>query len=274
VDRAHLRVRGHRRSARRSNMGAGRPRGRGDALLATGGGDAWLARWRDVTQEEERAKAKECEATARWEQTLEDHVRRKEHGKALELALRLDRPRGTLRVLQELLEEPGGGAILAKLVRDWSMETVVKLLQQAHDWNTRARNCAVATAVVEAVMGAVPAHILAREDEVAALLAGIVPYAERHFSRVDGLKGRSYLLDWVLRSMEKLEPLGVGGDGKKEEWEQRISNTFLVPPPKRVAMDTSGGAVKKMKVMEEEAPSSDEEVFSIGDSDSDSDAAE
>ena len=59
------------------------------------------------------------------------------------------------------------------------------MLTYCREWNTRARNSHIAMLVVKAVVTTIPAAKLATEyDGIPKILAGIAPYAERHFDRL------------------------------------------------------------------------------------------
>jgi hypothetical protein len=113
----------------------------------------------------------------------------------------------------------------------------------------------------------VPADKLASTNGVPEIMAGIMPYAERHFDRLDRLYMSSYLLDFTLVSMGNLDPLD--NDQDFESWE---ASSKLVLPPTFVdgrvqvgGMDVVG---KARTTAGEDASQSDDEVVTVGDSDS------
>jgi U3 small nucleolar RNA-associated protein 13 len=181
-------------------------------LLVSGGADSKLTVWQDNTlQVEEEQRAKEAE-TILLDQKLGNHLRHKEYGKALEIAFQVDKPMQALKVLSAVIEQDiqrGVGSGLRSLqshARTWDMERVAQVLKSCRDWNTRARNAHIAMMVVKAIVTTISVHQLtSAKNEIPEILAGIIPYAERHFDRLDRLHSNSYLLDFALTGLGALD---------------------------------------------------------------------
>ena len=151
---------------------------------------------------------------------------------------------------------------LQRHVQNWPMDRTTQVIRYCRDWNTRSRNSHIAMLVIKAIVTTIPAHKLAVADEVPELLAGITPYAERHFLRLDNLLTSSYLLDFTLFSMGNMDIDEIAASKAYAEWE---ANTHLVLPPKQVdGRIQVGGAVglhkKAAKIEEYES----DEVMTIG----------
>lgn len=128
----------------------------------------------------------------------------------------------------------------------------------------------MAMLVVRAVVTTIPAAKLATSYEgIPEILAGISPYAERHFDRLDRMVGDSYLLDFTLTSMGSLH-------GSNHEdyhaWAERRSK-YVLPPKEAEGKIQIGGSliVGGKKSRGSQSESSDDDVVTIGDSDTDSD---
>lgn len=161
---------------------------------------------------------------------------------------------------------------LQRHVRNWPMDRTTQVIRYCRDWNTRSRNSHIAMLVIKAIVTTIPTHKLAGADEAPELLAGITPYAERHFSRLDNLLASSYLLDYTLFSMGNMGIDEIAASKAYAEWE---ANTHFVLPPKRVdGRIQVGGAVglhkNAVKLEEDES----DEVMTIGSSDSDDESME
>ena len=156
---------------------------------------------------------------------------------------------------------------LQRHVRNWPMERTTQVIRYCRDWNTRARNSLIAMLVIKAIVTTIPAQKLAKANDVPELLAGITPYAERHFSRLDNLITSSFLLDFTLFSMGYLDVDDVAASKEYAEWE---SKSKLVLPPKQVdgRIQIGGAALVGLhKKAAEMAEESDDEVVTIGSSD-------
>ena len=141
------------------------------------------------------------------------------------------------------------------------MDKTAQILRYSRDWNTRARNSDVAMIVVRAIVSAIPTNTLASVDGVPEILAGIIPYAERHFERLDKLISSSYLIDYTLMSMGSL--MEEGDDEENTNWEAKCKLVLTQKPKKP----------NNMLLSESEPESSDDEVVTIGDSDDSDDDA-
>lgn len=148
------------------------------------------------------------------------------------------------------------------------------MLTYCREWNTRARNSHIAMLVVKAVVTTIPAAKLATEyDGIPEILAGIAPYAERHFDRLERMVGDSYLLDHTLYSQGSL----FGSNTESyNEWTER--SKLVLPPTEADGRIQIGGSLvvggKRNKGGESSGSESDSDVMTIGDSDSEDEKLE
>jgi len=193
-------------------------------LLVSGAADSKILVWKDTTaQLEDEERAKEAEQVL-LDQQMFNHMRHKEYDKALDIALRVDKPRQTLKVLTAMLENEISSAkskaqkqpvaILQKHVASWDIDRIAQVAKYCREWNTRARNSALAMWMIKAIVTTVPVEVLTSKEanqtahgNLSEIFAGITPYAERHFDRVDRLYSNTYLLDFMLANMSSLDPL-------------------------------------------------------------------
>jgi U3 small nucleolar RNA-associated protein 13 len=206
-------------------------------VVVSGGADSRLVVWEDNTQEiEDDLRLKEAE-TIMLNQMLENHLYHREFDKALELALRVDKPRAVMRIISSIIEsgyddkgKRDGLEALQVHVKNWDMERVQKILKYCRDWNTRARNAPVAMTLVKALVTSIPVDKLSSINGIPETLAGITPYAERHFDRLDRLYTSSYMLDFTLRGLGVFD--GTDNDSSREQelasWE--ASSKLVLPP--------------------------------------------
>lgn len=245
----------------------------GNKTVISGGGDSQILVWQDTTKEVEDAKSAEREEAIVMDQKLANHLRHKEFGQALDIALNLDKPRLTLKVLNSIIETDvkenrSPSTTLKVYVQTWSMDRISQMLQYCREWNTRARNCDVAMLVIQAIVSVFPAEKLAAESGIPEILAGVTPYAERHFDRLDRLYASSYLLDFALYSMGSIDK---DDNDDFAAWE---SQSKLVLPPSHVdgKVQVGGKAVVGHRAGQQAYDEdSDGEVSTVGHSDSSSD---
>ncbi|EJK47883.1 hypothetical protein THAOC_33368 [Thalassiosira oceanica] len=235
--------------------------------LFSGGADSKIAVWRDTTKEREDAARDAEEQNILMEQRLSNHLRHKQYEQALELALELEKPNQVLKVLTEIVEKDAKRneiVTLRKHAASWSVDVLKQILRYCREWNTRARNSHIAMLVVKAVVTTVPAVKLASYEGLPEIMAGILPYAERHFERLDKMVGNSYLLDYTLFSMGSLH--GSNTDSYNE-WLEK--SKYLLPPSEAEGRIQVGGSLIVHGKTTEETDESEDEVLTIGTAESD-----
>lgn len=236
--------------------------------LISGGADSQIVVWNDTTKLMEDTKHAEEEEAILVDQKLANHMRRKEYVEALEISLDRDKPHQTLKVLNAIIEADlqkglNGVTSLKTFTKSWTMDRLVRLLQYCREWNTRARNAHVALLTIKVIATTVPAHTLAAAPGVPEILAGIVPYAERHFDRLDRLHSSSYLFDFALSSMGAVEASSEGDEFTG--WEPKL---VLPPTTMDGRLDIGGNAVVGATInRKRDYPDSDDDVVTLGDSD-------
>jgi U3 small nucleolar RNA-associated protein 13 len=236
-----------------------------DGMLVSGGADSTLRAFRDTTQELDEQRRQEEEQNILMEQKLANHLRFKEYEHALELALTMDKPRQALKVLtaisdNDLNKEKDAIATLQSHIKNWSMSRVSQVMRYCRDWNTRARNSFITMMTVKAIVTTIPADQLACVEGLPEIVAGIMPYAERHFDRINKLRTSSYLIDFTLLSMGCLDDKE---SGEYLKWE---ADSKLLTTPKTVdgRIQVGGQAITGFN----NNSYSDAEIISVGESDS------
>lgn len=179
-------------------------------ILCTAGADAKIVVLKDSTVIENEAIKIEQERSILMEQKLTNHVLKHEYELALDMALTMFKPMQTLNVLVMIIENQRTPKvdhkdILISYVKSWSVNRIIQVLHYCRDWNTLARNCNVAMLMLRAIVSTVPAQTLAAEDSIKELMEGIIPYTERHYDRIDGLKTDSHIIDYFLKTSEFMD---------------------------------------------------------------------
>jgi U3 small nucleolar RNA-associated protein 13 len=286
---------GHSDKVWAMDLSYGGSKSRTKDLLVSGGADSRIVVWDDTTAQLEAEERKERAENVLLDQQMANHLRHKEFDKALEIALKMEKPMQTMKVLTALLEnetslrQPGAkkgsagkATVLRKHVASWDLDRVAQILKYCREWNTRARNAPLAMWVVQAIVTTVPVDKLASKaatrtehGSIPEILAGITPYAERHFDRLDRLYTSSYLLDFLLFNMSSFDPRGDKLD--EAEFSQWEAKSKMVLPPKYVDGRIQIGGKALVGVSEravtdrslEDSDTSeggDDEVITVGDS--------
>lgn len=175
---------------------------RDEQAFYTGGSDSKLIRWHDVTEEKKLEISKKHQEEVMQEQELNNLLNQKHMLKALRLALNLNRPYMTLKIINSVIRsrETGLDETIFKLNDDHKHS----LLQHAVNWNTNSKNSRPAQLVFNVMMQ----EILSGKYKVqglAKIIEDSLPYSERHFKRMT-----EYLKDlqFVQYTVECMQPLG------------------------------------------------------------------
>jgi len=201
------------------------PSGVGEDLVS-GGGDGVVTFWRDTTSVAREDALRREERRLLLEQRLSNFARAANWRDAVALALQLDQPGRLLALFNGVVEaedfEEGswiGRREVDDVIADLADEQIYRLLLRCRDWNTNARNAAVAQRVLRCVVDRFDAERLsklkvgktAKGASLKEVLEGLKVYSERHFQRVSELWDESFLLEFTLREMDEIVASGTNG---------------------------------------------------------------
>lgn len=180
--------------------------GKKTEMLATGGGDAVVNLWHDSTaSDKEEAFRKEEEGVLKG-QELENAVSDADYTKAIQIALELRRPHKLFELVSELCRKRESESQIEKALTALSNEQFGLLFEYVREWNTKPKLCHVAQFVLFRVFNMLPPTEIIKMKGVGELLEGLIPYTQRHFSRIDRLVRSTLLLDYTLTGMSVIEP--------------------------------------------------------------------
>ncbi|TVU15947.1 hypothetical protein EJB05_39491 [Eragrostis curvula] len=194
--------------------------GRKTEMLATGGTDSVLNLWHDCTmedkQEDFRKKASiyntntysrllQEEEVLRG-QELENAVSDSNYTRAIQLAFELRRPHRLLELFSQLCRRADLEDSIEKAIVGLPRDGLRVLLEYIREWNTKPKFCHVAQFVLFRVLRSLPPTDILEIKGISELLEGLIPYSQRHFSRVDRLVRSTFLLDYTLTRMSVLDP--------------------------------------------------------------------
>lgn len=175
---------------------------RDEKSFYTGGSDSKLIKWHDVTEEKKLAEIEKRQDEVLQEQELNNLLNQKQMLKALRLALNLNRPYMTLKIINSVIRSKETG--LDETIFKLNNEHKHSLLSHAVNWNTNSRNSRPAQLVFNVMMQ----EILSGKYQVQGLgkiIEDSLPYSERHFKRMT-----EYLKDlkFAEYTIQCMQPLG------------------------------------------------------------------
>jgi U3 small nucleolar RNA-associated protein 13 len=154
-----------------------------------------------------------------------NYVSVQDYKRAIQLALAMSQPGRLFSLFKEVSghEQTAltGNASVDKVIKTLGGSDLAKLLRYVRDWNTNAKTAAVAQGVLFAVMKLRSAEevigAFGEEGTEKAFAEGVastgrtavkevvdalIPYSERHLSRLERLVQESYVVDYILGEMD------------------------------------------------------------------------
>lgn len=177
----------------------------------SGGSDAKICLWRDVTVDVEKDRLCGMERDLLTEQELSNDIKNKNYCKAFSLALQLGHSNKILGILMKIIDidieeaeidTPHGPVDirvqrLDEFMQPLSDDDLEKLLPLVADWNTNAKFGFVSQAVLSSLLRSVKLDRLLQLRKFVELARGFLSYSERHYGRMDKLHEASYLIDFI-----------------------------------------------------------------------------
>ncbi|KAL3837949.1 hypothetical protein ACJIZ3_022540 [Penstemon smallii] len=196
--------------------------GKRTEMLATGGGDAIINLWHDSTAaDEEEAFRKEEEGVLRG-QELENAVLDADYTRAIQLAFELRRPRKLYDLFCEFCRKTDADVEIDKAISAFGKEELHLLLEYIREWNTKPKFCHVAQFVLSRIYTIFPPTEIVQIQGIGEILEGLLPYSQRHFSRINRFERSTFLLDFILTGMSVVEPDNENENRSKVEEEHKL----------------------------------------------------
>ncbi|KAL5802889.1 hypothetical protein ACOSQ4_031194 [Xanthoceras sorbifolium] len=188
--------------------------GKKTEMFATGGSDAQVNLWYDSTaSDKEEAFRKEEEGVLKG-QELENAVSDADYTKAIQIAFELRRPHKLFDLFSRLCRKREAGHQIEKALHGIDKEEFRLLFEYIREWNTKPKLCHVAQVVLFQLFNILPPTEIIEIKGIAELLEGLIPYSQRHFSRIDRLVRSTFLLDYTLTGMSVIEPNSEAQEAK------------------------------------------------------------
>ncbi|KAF8921920.1 WD40 repeat-like protein [Mucidula mucida] len=202
-----------------------------DSTIVSGAADSVITFWQDNTIEEQTEKETQRADLVSKEQDFQNYLSLRDYRRAISLALAMEQPGRLLSLFRDLHAslDPAsisGNASVDEVIRTLYGPDLAKLLRYVRDWNANAKTSTVAQQVLYTVVKMRTAedvskafHVQIGDDGVDTakastalkeLIDALLPYTERHLSRMDKLVQESYMIDYVLSEMD--DGMFDGGD--------------------------------------------------------------
>ncbi|KAM6905329.1 transducin beta-like protein 3 [Xenentodon cancila] len=184
---------------------------RSNEKMVTGSADSNITVWVDVTDVELAEEQAKQEDQILKQQELSNLLHEKKYLKALGLAISLDQPHTVLTVIKAIRQGESSPELLEKTVLKLRVDQKEALLRYCVVWNTNARNCLDAQAVLQVLFTHLPPEELLQYQGARTHLEGLIPYTERHMQRIGRLLQASMFLNYMWQKMRVAgAPSGMG----------------------------------------------------------------
>jgi len=199
-------------------------------MVATGGTDSVLNLWHDCTKEDKQEDFRKKEEEVLRGQELENAVSDSDYAKAIQLAFELRRPHRLLDLFSQLARRADAEDPIEKALLGLPKDGLRVLLEYVREWNTKPKFCHVAQFVLFRVLRSFSPTDILEIKGISELLEGLIPYSQRHFSRVDRLVRSTFLLDYTLMRMSVVDSDVDAGTIKDEMNGSSVENGELAEP--------------------------------------------
>uniref|UniRef100_UPI0037E84536 transducin beta-like protein 3 n=1 Tax=Semicossyphus pulcher TaxID=241346 RepID=UPI0037E84536 len=197
---------------------------RKDDKMVTGSADSNITVWLDVTEVELAEEQAKQEDQILKQQELSNLLHEKKYLKALGLAISLDQPHTVLTVIKAIRQVEESRELLEKTVLKLRVDQKESLLRYCAVWNTNARNCQDAQAVLQVLLTHLPPEELLKYQGARTYLEGLIPYTERHMQRIGKLLQASMFLNYMWQKMR------VAGAPSSMDQDEEMDKTPLAQP--------------------------------------------
>lgn len=207
---------------------------RKDDKMVTGSADSNITVWLDVTEVELAEEQAKQEDQILKQQELSNLLHEKKYLKALGLAISLDQPHTVLTVIKAIRQGEESRELLEKTVLKLRVDQKESLLRYCVIWNTNARNCQDAQAVLQVLLTHLPPEELLQYQGARTHLEGLIPYTERHMQRIGRLLQASMFLNYMWQKMR------VAGAPTSLDQDEEMDTTPLAQPFFTIDKETGG----------------------------------
>lgn len=241
---------------------------RKDDKMVTGSADSNISVWVDVTEVELAEEQAKQETQILKQQELSNLLHQKKYLKALGLAISLDQPHTVLTVIKAIRQVEDSSELLEKTLLKLRVDQKESLLRYCVVWNTNARNCLDAQAVLQVLLTHLPPEELLQYQGARAHLEGLIPYTERHMERIGRLQQASMFLNYMWQKMR------VAGASSGMEQDEEMDTTPLTQAQPLFFLDKEkpkGSGDEKGDESDDYDSGQEEEPYSHGKDEEDAD---
>lgn len=155
------------------------------------------------------------------EQNFLNYLSLHDYRRAIELALAMEQPGRLFSLFKQIIPSScesalSGDPTVDEVIRSMGGPELAKLFRFLRDWNANAKTSTVAQTILYAIIKLQPAENILKAFELGdpgdsvksgntslkEMMDALIPYTERHLSRLEVLVQDSYMVDYILAEMD------------------------------------------------------------------------
>lgn len=171
-----------------------------ESVFYSGGSNSNLIKWRDVTEEKKVKEFAERQEEVLQEQELNNFLKDKKLLKALRIALKLDKPFLSLRIINNVIKQHKTNE-LEETISKLNELHKESLLKHVTTWNTNSKNSRPAQFVLNILLKEIVGGDL-KISGLGKVIEETLPYTERHFNRLTEYMKDLKFLEYTLTCMQ------------------------------------------------------------------------
>lgn len=179
-------------------------------LFVSADADGQISTWDDKTEDFLKEQDSIRRRKVEQDQDLNNYINSNDWSNAFLLALTLDHPMRLYNIIKGAMganedsESPVGSFKLENTLSLLSDDQLLNLLKKIRDWNVNRYHFEVSHKVLNVIFNKFGVHRLLAIPGVMKAIEPVIPYSERHFNRVNEMMEQSFMLDYTIEQMNKL----------------------------------------------------------------------
>lgn len=172
--------------------------------------DGYISVWTDNTEEYLLEQAEKEKLKVEQDQELSNFISNGKWSEAFLLALTLEHPMRLYNILKGTIaqnanpESDIGSFELENTIGKLNNDQILSLFTKLRDWNVNNKLFEVSQRLLAVIFKKHSPEDLVEIPGIIKIIDSILPYSERHYSRIDDLIEQSYILDYALEQMNRL----------------------------------------------------------------------
>lgn len=169
-------------------------------IMVSGASDSTIVIWKDMTEEKRTEEIGKHKDHLLKEQQLLNLIQEKKWVEAFGLAVELDQPLRTYKIVKEIMRERGGRSILCGAVTKLSADQLENLMNYVVEWNSVTKHKLPAFVILRGIAQMKSPEELLKIKNLKSNLAALISYADRNYRAVIRAEVMTSFCEFVQRN--------------------------------------------------------------------------